>query len=169
MWLVASALIDCFFSPSTQPYNMRIVSFGEGPAANTPRRRVIEQPSSPAQGLGTSTKSTSRRLSVLANNVATVSSTQGSHRDGKQRQEDIPASESESISSSSRPGSSEGDAGSLKENEFQDDGIVKDIAMDLVTSASTGSLMRQAMSDASTHIKRPKKRKGSRRIPLHGA
>lgn len=148
---------------------MRILSFGEGPMPNTPRRRVIEQSSSPAQELGTSTRSASRKLSVLANGVATVSSSQGSHRNGKQRQEDTPTTESDSASTSSRPGSSEGAAGSLKENEFRNDGNVKDIAMDLVTSASTGSLMRQAMSDASTHIKRPKKRKGSRRIPLHGA
>lgn len=72
---------------------------------------------------------------------------------------------STSSAATSQPGSSENDADSLKENEPREDGIM----MDLVTSVSTGSLMHQAMTEATAQDKRrPKRRKAAHRIPLHG-
>lgn len=148
---------------------MRIVSFGEAPAPNTPRRRMIPQGSSPVQDFGTSTKSAVRRRSVLTDSVAAVSSNQSRDRKGKQRQEDERHSGSDCTTSTSRASSFTGsDGGSLKENDHVDGDFVKDIAMDLVTSTSTGSLMHQAMVDATLYNKKPKRRKAGRRIPLHG-
>lgn len=149
---------------------MRIVSFGEAPTPNAPRRRVIEQDSSPA-GKGTMTKlSTTRRRSVLANSLAPASAKQGSDRKGKGRAIEPIHSEDESSQSTRRASSVEDDTNSLKENDGREEleGTVKDVAMDLVTSTSTGSMMHQAMEEAAVQSKKPRRRKAARRVPLHG-
>lgn len=149
---------------------MRIVAFGEAPAPTTPRRRVIPQSSSPARELGTFTKTTARRRSVLTDSIAPASSKQITNRKGKQPQDDQNStySDSDRMESISRTSSTESGAGSLKENGSAEGGIVRSTAMDLVTSTSTGSLIHQAVADATLYEKRPKRRKAARKIPLHG-
>lgn len=147
---------------------MRIVSFGEAPTPNAPRRRVIEQDSSPS-GKGTMTRSsTTRRRSALANSLTPASAKQGSDRKGKGRATELLHSEDESSQSTRRASSVEDDTSSLKENDGREEGTVKDVAMDLVTSTSTGSLMHQAMEEAAVQSKKPRRRKAARRVPLHG-
>lgn len=155
----------------TNPQSMRAISFGAPPSPNAPRRRVIEQSSSPVREQGTHTKSaTARRRSVLSSNNAPPASNALSNAKGKQRQQDaLLHSDSECSPSTSRASFTEDDCSSLKENGGRaEDGTGKDVAMDLVTSVSTGSLMHQAMQEASTGRKRDRRRKAGRRIPLHG-